>query len=64
MQRGSIKERWFSSVISANNGPLAPKDEGMSYVQVQTGGAPKKFLLRDAVDELGSDIIGPTLKKK
>ena len=30
--RGSIKERWFSSVIPAMNGPLAPADEGMSYV--------------------------------
>ena len=29
-QRGSIKERWFSSVIAAMNGPLAPADEGMS----------------------------------
>jgi len=25
MKRGSIKERWFSSVIPANNGPLAAK---------------------------------------
>ena len=31
-ERGSIKERWFSSVIPAMNGPLAPADEGMSYV--------------------------------
>ena len=31
-QRGSIKERWFSSVIPAMNGELAPPDEGMSYV--------------------------------
>ena len=31
-KRGSIKERWFSSVIPAMNGPLAPADEGMSYV--------------------------------
>ncbi len=31
-KRGSIKERWFSSVIPAMNGELAPADEGMSYV--------------------------------
>ncbi len=28
--RGSIKERWFSSVINCMNGPLAPADEGLS----------------------------------
>lgn len=61
--RGSIKERWFSSVIPAMNGPLAPSDEGMSYV------APSKrvedlFLLRDAVEELGKDLIGETLMEK
>ncbi len=62
-QRGSIKERWFSSVIPAMNGPLAPPDEGMSYV------APgerieDKFLFKDAVDELGADLIGAELKDK
>ena len=31
-KRGSIKERWFSSIIPAMNGPLAAPDEGMSYV--------------------------------
>ena len=34
IERGSIKERWFSSTIAANNGPLAAPDEGMSYVAV------------------------------
>ena len=29
-RRGSIKERWFSSLIPAMNGELAPPDEGMS----------------------------------
>jgi hypothetical protein len=59
--RGSIKERWFSSVIPAMNGPLAPKDEGMSYVVADGLG---KFLFKDAVDELGSAIIGDELSKK
>lgn len=31
--RGAIKERWFSSVICAMNGPDAAPDEGMSYGQ-------------------------------
>ena len=62
-QRGSIKERWFSSVISAMNGPLAKPDEGMSYVAVSEDGQ-ERFLLRDAVDMLGADIIGTELKQK
>lgn len=61
-QRGSIKERWFSSVIPAMNGPLAPADEGMSYV-APTANPADKFLLRDAVQELGSEIIGEHLHK-
>jgi hypothetical protein len=61
--RGSIKERWFSSVIPAMNGPLAPTDEGMSYVSPSER-IEDKFLFKDAVDELGSEIIGPELQAK
>jgi hypothetical protein len=59
MQRGSIKERWFSSVIVAMNGPLAPPDEGLSYVAPENS-LRGKFSLRDVILELGSAIIGPT----
>ncbi len=62
-QRGAFKERWFSSVIAALNGPLAPPDEGMSYI-APTDDVADKFLFRDAVEELGADIIGPELKAK
>jgi hypothetical protein len=62
-QRGSIKERWFSSVIPAMNGPLAPHDEGMSYV-APTDRVEDKFLFRDAVDALGAELIGAELKRK
>ncbi|WP_127587050.1 hypothetical protein [Paenibacillus koleovorans] len=62
-KRGSIKERWFSSVITAMNGPLAPEDEGLSYVAA-TEDAGIKFTLRDAVNELGSALIGTELKAK
>ena len=61
--RGSIKERWFSSVITAMNGELAPPDEGLSYVAA-TDNIEDKFLFRDAVEELGTDIIGNELKEK
>ncbi|HEY0827431.1 MAG TPA: hypothetical protein VGE40_05015 [Bacilli bacterium] len=61
--RGSIKERWFSSVIPAMNGPLAPADEGMSYVAASDK-LSDKFSLKDAVEELGEAIIGAELKQK
>jgi len=62
-ERGSIKERWFSSVIPAINGTLAPKDEGMSYV-APTDDPKDLFLFRDAVEELGAEIIGEELHRK
>ena len=64
MNRGSIKERWFSSVIAAMNGPLAPADEGLSYVAPFSGKPEEKFLLRDAVEELGADLIGAEFKAR
>jgi hypothetical protein len=63
-QRGSIKERWFSSVIPAMNGELAPPDEGMSYVLPFTAKLKDKFLLKDAVDELKENLVGSELMKK
>ena len=60
-KRGSIKERWFSSVIPAMNGPLAPADEGMSYVLPFDGNTAVKFKLLEAVDVLGSDLVGDEL---
>jgi hypothetical protein len=61
--RGSIKERWFSSVIPAMNGELAPWDEGMSYVSPSER-IEDKFLFRDAVEELGAELIGADLHQK
>lgn len=60
-KRGSIKERWFASVIPAMNGPLAPADEGMSYVLPFDGRPDGKFTLREAVDVLGRDLVGDEL---
>lgn len=60
-KRGSIKERWFSSVIPAMNGPLTPADEGMSYVLPFDGNTAGKFTLREAVDVLGRDLVGDEL---
>lgn len=62
--RGAIKERWFSSVIAAQNGPLAPPDEGMSYVEAAGGDLSQRFTLRAAVETLGAEIIGNDLMNR
>ncbi len=56
-KRGSMKERWFSSIICANNGPLAAEDEGMSYVNID-GNMEHKISLKDFVELLGREILG------
>ena len=53
MHRGGIDERWFGSTTEAANDNRNP-DEGLSYV-VHAG---QRFLLRDVVAELKSEIIG------
>jgi hypothetical protein len=63
-ERGSIKERWFASVIIAMNGPLAAPDEGLSYVWPSSGNPDTRFALRDAQSELGNALVGKTLMEK
>lgn len=62
-KRGSIKERWFSSVICAMNGEDAAADEGMSYVNID-GNLENKISLKDFVDTLKADLIGKELFDK
>ena len=56
-KRGSIKERWFSSVICAMNGEDAAADEGMSYVNID-GDITHKISLKEFVDTLGAELTG------
>ncbi|MCH9656429.1 MAG: hypothetical protein K0U86_15095 [Planctomycetes bacterium] len=54
--RGGIDERWFgSTTVATNEG--APDDEGLSYCAF--GG--EKFTLRDAISELGAEVIGDSI---
>lgn len=62
--RGGIDERWLSSTTPAENGPLTGKNEGLSPVVFQDGKEEKQFLLKDAIEELGSEIIGPRIWEK
>jgi len=62
-QRGGIDERWFSSTTWAENGPGTPDDEGMSYIVVDEQGK-DRILLKDAVELLGSEMLGDFLWNK
>jgi hypothetical protein len=54
--RGGIDERWFASTTPATN-EGAPADEGLSDCVLGN----ETFTLRDAIAELGRDIIGEDL---
>lgn len=62
MARGSIKERWFTATIPANNGPLAPADEGLSYVAVDEQ-AKERVLFKEVVEEGKAQVVGDSLMK-
>ncbi len=57
--RGGIDERWFASTTVATN-EGAPPDEGLSYVVF----GKHRFTLRDAVAELGAEMVGKSIWKK
>ena len=59
--RGGIDERWFASTTPADNGPLTGENEGLSQIVVDAGSHPATLLLRDAIEELKSEIIGERL---
>ncbi|MBS1608884.1 MAG: hypothetical protein JSS70_09015, partial [Bacteroidetes bacterium] len=56
--RGGIDERWLSSTTPADNGPLTSKNEGLSHIVFEDGNTVTQIVLRDAISELGSAIIG------
>ena len=56
--RGGIDERWFASTTPADNGPLTGENEGLSQIVVDATPCPAKVLLRDAIAELESEIVG------
>lgn len=61
--RGGIDERWLASTTPAENGPLTAPDEGLSFVVAADGARTVEFLLRDAVQVLGADLLGSRLWK-
>jgi hypothetical protein len=57
--RGGIDERWFASTTEAANDGRA-WDEGLSYIMFEG----ERFLLRDAVEEAGAQMIGRDIWEK
>jgi hypothetical protein len=57
-ERGGIDERWFSSAIRADNGPLTGPDEGLSFI---VGPDDERIPLDEAVAALGAALIGDRL---
>jgi hypothetical protein len=57
--RGGIDERWFGSTTEAAN-ENRNADEGLSYVVCEG----ERFMLRDAVSEAGSRLIGKSMYDK
>lgn len=62
--RGGIDERWFASTVNAYNGPETLADEGLSYIYFKDGNNEEKVLLRDAVDDMGSELLGKDVMDK
>jgi len=62
-KRGALKERWFSSIIAAENGEDAPADEGMSYINID-GNLQHKILFKDFVELLKEELIGSRIYHK
>ena len=54
--RGGIDERWFSSTTEAAN-ENRQWHEGLSFCLFEN----QKFLLKDAIAEKGSELIGPQM---
>ena len=59
--RGGIDERWLASTMTASNGPLTARNEGVSHI-VAGGGALVPFT--EVVDELGAGLLGERIWKK
>ncbi len=63
MKYGSVKERWFASVVCVSSKDARHPDIGLSYVAAEVENS-EMFLFKDAVEELGASLIGEALMAK
>ena len=61
---GAISERWMASTDMVDNGPTTLENEGMSFIVVQTDTGIEKVLLKEAIQELGNQILGEAIMDK
>ena len=61
---GAITERWMASTGMVDNGPTTTEKEGMSFLAIQTSSGIEKLLLKDAIDTVGSAILGERIMDK
>jgi hypothetical protein len=57
-ERGGIDERWLSSAVHADNGPLAGADEALSFAVAPDA---ERVAFDELVGHLGAKLIGPRL---
>lgn len=57
-QWGGISERWMASTGMVDNGPTTYENEGLSFVVVETSSGFEKIKFKDAIDEVGDQILG------
>ena len=57
-ERGPIVERWFTSNVIADNGPLTPETEGLSEIVFDDGHQSKRLFFQELVSELKGELIG------
>jgi hypothetical protein len=63
LQYGSVKERWFSSVLQPYGKNSSHPEIGLSFVAVSHA-TQEKFQFAEAVEELGGALIGSSLMDK
>lgn len=61
---GALTERWMSSTGMADNGPTTTENEGLSFIVIQTPAGIKQVLFKDAISELGDEILGARIMNK
>lgn len=61
LNRGGIDERWLSSTLRAQNGPLTAEHEGLSMIVFEHKGECEQLSLQEAVAEYKGQLIGDRL---
>lgn len=61
---GAICERWMASTGLVDNGDNTLENEGMSFIVVETENGVEQVLLKDAIDEIGEEIVGADMMRK